>query len=246
MNNLAPELLAAIVSQLELVPQLELPLSKLSPYSTVSRQWQFAVERHTFCCIRLKSTDLEHFSNLFRDHRRREILAAIDYHVILPTYSDKRCAKFETAKDRNLNNEAFTEAFHGLFRILHSWEQDSGTATSDQMRGCPIELESTVYSPMDYPYRKNHREKADSGGRRDLFERRYEYSVLRLLKDDLPMVSRISRFELLKTVGISRAVEGAALAAIAAKLPNLQLITWQLNDNDMRFPSLRQQRRYGI
>jgi hypothetical protein len=145
-----------------------------------------------------------------------------------------------------LNNEAFTEAFHGLFRILHSWEQDSGTAISNQMRGCPIELELTVYSPMDYPYRKNHLAEADSRGGSDLCEHRYEYSVLRLLKDDLPMVSRISRFELLKTVGMPRAVEGAALATIAAKLPNLQLINWQLNDNDMRFPSLLQQRRYGI
>jgi hypothetical protein len=96
-------------------------------------------------------------------------------------------------------------------------------------------LDLIVYSPMDLKYREYlgrwwQRQRFLTRG--DLLEHRYEYSFLRLLNDDLPTVSRISLFRLLPRVKFPRHIEGAGLVAIAAKLPNLELIHWQLNDND--------------
>jgi hypothetical protein len=241
MNDLPSPLLVDIISLLDPSEQ------PLSSYCTVSKQVQFAVERRTFRYIRLKSTDLKRFEEIFWDYNRREALAQIDYNVILPSYSDKRCASYERAKDKDLNNEAFTEAVHALFRILHSWEQETGAKRSNWLRGCPIKLKLAVYSPTDRPYRsednKQAREKLEDG--RDLFEKRYENSFLRLLQDELPIVLRITGFEFPRTLETPRHVEGAALAAIAAKLPNLELIKWQIEDKDKKSPLLQQQRRYG-
>jgi hypothetical protein len=88
-------------------------------------------------------------------------------------------------------------------------------------------LDLIVYSPMDLKYREYlgrwwQRQRFLSRG--DLLEHRYEYSFLRLLNDDLPTVSRISLFRLLQRVKFPRNIEGAGLVAIAAKLPNLELI----------------------
>jgi hypothetical protein len=231
MNKLAPELLDAVIELLD--------RSDLRRCCTVSRRWQFSVERLTFRDIRLKSTDLERFSDIFSDHRRREVLGAIEYHVILPRYSEKRRRKYERAKDKKANNEAFTEAFHGLFGILHAWEHDQGATTPNQKT---ITLDCSVYSPTDKPEDIFSYRSEIEFGVTDLFSRRHEYFFLRLLKDDLPNVSRISCFQLLPGL---RRVEGTAVAAIVAKLPNLESIDWELNDNDNLFPSLRQQRRYG-
>jgi hypothetical protein len=221
MNNLPQELLDAI--------SLQLPDSDLHNCCTVSRRWQFTVERLTFIWIRLKSTDLERFSDIFSDHHRRESLELIDYQVVLPTYSDKR-----------LNTEAFTEALHGLFRILHSWEHKGGAATSNQKT---VSLELSFDSPKHSRSWKNPWQEFRK--KYGLFELRHEYSFLRLLNDDLPTVSRISRFQLPTRLHSPQHVDGATLAAIAAKLPNLEYIMWHLIDDDKKFPSQRQQRRYG-
>ena len=105
-----PELIALILSFL--APD------ELINYVTVSRSWQYAVERRTFRRIKLKSTDLEFFRNTFVGHRRAA-LADLSYDVILPTYSDHQCARFETEEDKRSNNEALTEAIHGLFFVMH-------------------------------------------------------------------------------------------------------------------------------
>ena len=48
----------------------------------------------------------------------------LSYEVVLPAYKDEECARYERENDRKLNNEAFTEAIRGLFRVLKSWEDD--------------------------------------------------------------------------------------------------------------------------
>lgn len=88
--------------------------------STVSRAWQFVIERHTMGSIHVESTDLQNFSNIFAHHDRRAILMNLSYDVVLPAYSDHQCATFETNLDKQRNNEALTDAVHSLFSILHS------------------------------------------------------------------------------------------------------------------------------
>ena len=114
----SPELITLILSFLD--------LDELINYVTVSKSWQYAVERCIFRKIHLKSTDLDLFGHIFVGHRRAALADL--------TYSDHQCARFETDEDRRYNNEALTEAIHGLFTILHSWDQEMahGTRTSKQ------------------------------------------------------------------------------------------------------------------
>ena len=87
MNNLSPELLSHIVTCL--AP------SKFRCYATISRPFQFVIERHTIRSIRLKSSDLALFSTPFSVPHRRSGLGELIYHIILPTYSLNRIGKFK-------------------------------------------------------------------------------------------------------------------------------------------------------
>ena len=133
----SPELIVLILSFLD--------LDELINHVTVSKSWQYSVDRCTFPTIHLKSTDLDRFRDIFVGHRRAA-LADLSYDVILPTYSDHQCAKFETDEDKRHNNEALTEALHGLFSILHSWNQEiaHGTRTSRQTRSIFFQAECVL------------------------------------------------------------------------------------------------------
>ena len=57
--------------------------SKLPPYATLSREWQYAIESRTFREIRLKSPELPYFSQVLTGHRRA-FLSYLAYDVVLP------------------------------------------------------------------------------------------------------------------------------------------------------------------
>ena len=238
----SPELIALTLSFLD--------REELVKYVTISRSWQYAVERWTFQTIHLKSTDLDVFRDIVVGHRRAT-LADLSYDVILPTYSDHRCARFETEEDKRDNNEALTEAIHGIFSILHSWNQGTahGKGISKQTRSISFKL--NAYSPMDVDHRENvdvedQRFQAQlAGGRKDLFEHRYEHSFLRVLRlAELPVLLQVTSFYA-EELCYSRRIEGASLAGIAAKSPNLERIVWAVNDNEKRYPDVRRLHRYG-
>jgi len=78
MERLSQELIFRIASFLERSEdQSDIPLclrektqSKLLPYATLSREWQYAIEYRTFRVIRLKSPELPYFSQVLSGHRR--------------------------------------------------------------------------------------------------------------------------------------------------------------------------------
>ena len=118
--SLPPEILARILSFLDHSERLRCV--------TVSRKWQLLIERNVFRSIELKSTDLQEFSGIFVGHRRA-FLAELSYDVILPGYDDRQRVRFERKKDKQANNEALTEAIHGLFSVLASWNEAMGHET---------------------------------------------------------------------------------------------------------------------
>ncbi|KAK4691316.1 hypothetical protein P7C71_g5656, partial [Lecanoromycetidae sp. Uapishka_2] len=214
--------------------------SKLAPYATISRIWQYAIERLTFQRIGLKSTELSYFSDIVVSHRRR-YLAYLHYEIILPTYSEARCAKFENDHDKHMNNEVFTDACVGLLRILKSWESPSSNSSQ---RAYAITLNLyAAFSPMDDGHRgqeKDPKDKSQSAvnKREDLLDHRYEHSVLRLLKtQDLPTVSTISEFW--GDLHEPRSIEPSSVAAIAASFVNLRAIFWTLKDNEKKDTRMR-------
>lgn len=232
--------------------------SDLPRLSTVSRAWQSTVERFTMREIHIKSTDLQDFSNVFVHPNRRAALINLSYDVVLPAYSERQCARFETGQDKQRNNETLTDAVHSLFSLLHSWDkkariQSDGTLGYERAEAAGrILLTLDAHSPLD-PDRREHvdvraqrLETLLPNGRKDLFEHRYERSFLRILRcEELSAVPRIRGFEV-KKLCHRRRIEGASLAGVAAKLPNLDTIVWAINDDEKFHEAVRQQNRFDF
>lgn len=259
IENLSWELLGLILS---FVPKNDDPLDRnpgLTPespsilplYATVCKSWVDHIERRTFQTIRLKSTELEEFSGLLNS-RRVAALSRLSYEVVLPTYSENACAKFETQKDQENNDIAFTDAIVSLFKCIKSWDMDEDNQPEDKSSNEPGSLEfvlSDIYSPMDEIHRgrevyEEDRRQWELGRRHDLWNLRYKHSFLKLLKPEtLPAIFRFSKFS--KEDGLHRNVAPASLALMASKFPNMQAFQCICSDDEKKYPEVRQQLRYG-
>lgn len=247
MDRLPQELVTYIASFVdrEDAQSDEKTASQLPAYATLSRKWQLAVESRTFRSLRLKSPELPYFARVLTDHRRN-LLSNLAYDAVLPTYTDNECAKFETKEDMERNSQAFTYAVHALFQILKSWEVGNAETKCREL----FLYLSDIYSPMDRFHRdmakyEEDRELYESDKRSDLWEHRYEHSILQLLEHPkLPTLSCVSSFRL--SFIAHRHVEPRSAILLARKLLNLQSITIELHDNEKKHPHIRQQLRHGM
>ena len=222
----------------------------LPAYATISQSWQYAIEGQTFREIAVKSTEIDDFSRIVVNHRRK-MLRRLEINVILPTYTDKACAKFETEKDKQSNNQVFTKAIKDLLAVLRFWHDEFQTAGNDSDATIEQPLRLCIgdcYSPKDGRYRgwekyQEDRNERESGRRHDLFQHRYESSFLQLESlEGIQEIPQISSFH--RSAG-SRNIEPRSLAIIASKFPNLDSFRWRLEDNESRDPRSKQQTRFG-
>ena len=223
----------------------------LPAYATISQSWQYAIEGQTFREIAVKSTEIDDFSRIVVNHRRK-LLRRLELNVILPTYTDKACAKFETEKDKQSNNQVFTKAIKDLLAVLRSWHDEFQPTGNDS--DAPIEQSLRLcmgdcYSPKDCRYRGWDKYQEDiheweCGRRHDLFQHRYESSLLQLESvEGIQEIPQISSFH--RSPG-NRNIEPRSLAIIASRFPNLDSFRWRLKDNERRDPRSRQQTRFGV
>ncbi|KAI5464119.1 hypothetical protein BGZ63DRAFT_401097 [Mariannaea sp. PMI_226] len=230
---------------------LSSPLAaKRSVLSTISRPWQRAFEKQTFRKLRLKSTDLGKFDKIVTGNRRR-FVRSIQYIIILPEYPLDARGSFERGADRQANDKAFTNAIKGLFATLGSWDDER--PGKDSRYSIKLEIEA-VYSPTDdsasdsrgAPRRIERLEAVEPGNceeasRRDLQDRRFQYSYIQLLNpDELPVVPAITSFN---TNVMKRTLAHRTAVDIAAKLPNLRNGNWLMDDAELRYPALRREGR---
>ena len=219
--------------------------SKLPPYATLSRAWQLAIEIRTFENLRLKSTELPYVTQIVTGHRMG-FIANIQYQVVLPDYPDHHCAKFETDKDQERNSEGFTYAIHALFQFLKSLED---TRNSEGTRSVALHL-CDIFSPMDKFHRGEEKLQEDEmqvelGKRYDLWEHRYEHSILKLLDHPkLPVLCIVSSFQL--TSIAYRHVEPRSAILMAAKCPRLRSVDISVNDNEKKDGDVRRRARHSM
>lgn len=215
----------------------------LPAYATISRAWQYAIERQTFHAIRIKSTELEDFCQLLVNHRQK-LLKRLELEVILPTYTYEAGAKFETEADRQSNNKAFSKAIRDLLFLLGSWHIESlgaGKCGKSLIESSLCLRIRDCYSDMDFGYLRWG--KWRPGWPRDLSDRRYESSLLRLESiEDILKIPQVTSFRISYT---KRNIEPRSLAMIANKFPNLDDLQWSVKDNEKLNPLLRQQTRFG-
>lgn len=253
MDRLPQELITHIASFIEreedqshigFLLRKKLP-SKLPPYATLSRAWQLAIETRTFGNLRLKSTELPYVTQVVTGHQRG-FIANIQYQVVLPAYPDHHCAKFETEEDQEGNSQAFTYAIHVLFRFLKSLE-DNGTGEATGTVALDL---CDIYSPMDKFQRGEEKLQEDEtqvglGKRYDLWEHRYEHSILKLLDHpELPVLSIVSGFQM--TSMAYRHVEPRSAILMAAKCPRLQSVDISVNDNEKKDQDVRRRARHSM
>jgi len=234
--------------------------SLLPLYATVCKDWKLHFEGRTFKSIRLKSTEINEFFRLFKGNRVNA-LSRLELEVILPTYSEHACAKFEIKKDQDLNNRVFSDAIHALFKVLRSSQdvhgasdqgqpgKEVGDRVSSHSSAHSVEFHlADVYSLMDASHRGKEKYKQDRvewelGKRHDLWEHRWEHSFLKLLDaENLPSLSQVAQFS---NSFSSRKVEPASIAFLASKFPNVKDIIWQCSDDEKKYPKIQQQLRYG-
>ena len=254
--NLSQEIINLVASYLQRwehedrAPLSERGRALLPAYATISQSWQYAIEGQTFREVAVKSTEIDDLSRIVVNHRRK-LVRRLELNVILPTYTDKACAKFETEKDKESNNQVFTKAIKDLLALLRSWH-DAFQATGN-VSDAPIEQSLCLcigdcYSPKDCRYRGWDKYEEDiqelqSGRRHDLFQHRYESSLLQLESiEGIQEIPQITSFH--RSPG-NRNIEPRSLAIIASRFPNLDSFRWRIKDNERRNPRSRQQTRFG-
>ncbi|KAK3688423.1 hypothetical protein B0T22DRAFT_459394 [Podospora appendiculata] len=122
---------------------------KLAPLTTVSREWQVELERHTFARIKLTPSRLADFHSMV--HRNRALVGYIWFCLELDDYDCTKCAPGQVPPRPNLDELAelldtsdtdkcpITASFHNLFSVLSTWEDPRGGLT----------LDISIYSPSD-------------------------------------------------------------------------------------------------
>ncbi len=253
MANISQEITCLIVSYLprweheDRANISERGRALLPAYAAISPSWQYAIERQTFREITIKNTGIDEFSRIVVKHRRL-LLRRLELNVVLPTYTDRACTKFETENDKQSNNQVFTEAVKDVLALLRSWHDEFQITRMD--RDAPIEQSFRLcigdcYSPKDRRENGTHLDYNNFFFTKshDLFQHRYESSLLRLESiEGMQEVPQISSFHRSPS---TRNIEPRSLAMIASKFPNLDSFYWRLLDDEQRDPRLRQQTRSG-
>ncbi|KEQ64616.1 uncharacterized protein M437DRAFT_43341 [Aureobasidium melanogenum CBS 110374] len=105
--------------------------ARLASLALVSKQWRVIVESQTFCAIRVESTELETFDQVYGGllgTQRRSCLSDIVLAWTPPGQCRKKWrarSRHERAAENQRNNESFTAAIRDLFTILASWPYDA-------------------------------------------------------------------------------------------------------------------------
>ncbi|KAE8325960.1 hypothetical protein BDV39DRAFT_206347 [Aspergillus sergii] len=109
----------------------------LAPYATVCKEWQAAIEKKTFCRLKLQPSCLHDFESLVP--RRRGVVKHIWLNIQLRSYSCRSCQDLESCSWTSSNNRIIRRAITKLFSILSTWDLvDDG-----------LSLELSAQSPSD-------------------------------------------------------------------------------------------------
>ncbi|KAK4960657.1 hypothetical protein LTR28_005051, partial [Elasticomyces elasticus] len=256
MDGLSPELTAHVASFLErtedqshVPPSFHTKLpSKLPPFATISRAWQFAIERLTFRSICLYSNELDYFDALCIRHKhRRSILLQLDFRAALPPLAKGAPSRAENDQERQSNDESFTQAIRALFELLKAWESDGEDRAAPPLQ---LVLSDPFVASRDSQVRRldtdiESFQQQQLVNRNGVFTHRYDHSVVGLKPHvELPSLRRVARFQ--ASADGLHTIDMGTVARIAASFSNLQSIRWNLDDNERRYVDRRRQYRKGL
>ncbi|KAH6645273.1 hypothetical protein BKA67DRAFT_109150 [Truncatella angustata] len=208
------------------------PESSLLPYATISRAWQAAIERQTFRSLKLNSDEYPMLKNTLGPHRYR-CLQRLVLTIILPSYDSVSATKVETQQDKDANDHAYSRAVHDIFDILRSLEVVDGKSRS---------LEFYINHPVsrsDVQYFMGRGTKGSDG---QIYEGRYFHSYIDLYNiHRLPKLRDVTKFvmKMPKTQLGHRMLYPRVPFQIASKMPNLEALSVDANDNERLYVDRR-------
>lgn len=238
MDRLSPEILS-IISYFLIKPSksfvswhkprrsVRLSLrSECGPY-TLSRNWQYAVEAHTFASIHLTSTELSEFTAIFSNSHRRWFLRELFFTVCLPTHGDSR-------RDHATNQAAFADALKQLFSLLALWDQqaaeDRAHPTLKLRVMCDYDMQPDVDGPVKHHFNVNKSSAA---------RRYFEVDV-----SEFPSVSRVSSFHI--DVSPGRAPHPTTTCRLALLFPRLRELDIKYLDPAIKRRDMRKEHRLAF
>jgi hypothetical protein len=145
------------------------------------------------------------------------------------------------------NDQLFTAAIYGIFHLLKSWDVHKDGYIQLSIRD--------VYSITDHLFLRHSSPSAtvhktllihrgEDNKVVDLWNWRHRYSYLRLLHpSELPTVPVVDSFI---TYFTTRNICDRVPIEIAARLPNLRVSRWRMNDWEMEYITLRRTHRYDL
>ncbi|KAI5925885.1 hypothetical protein F4810DRAFT_707973 [Camillea tinctor] len=193
--------------------------------ASVSRQFQLAIEWHTFDRLTASSdnTQLRNLRHVL-DPRRRSYLREIRYQIILPRAKQVLFSAFEQPEERHVNDEAFTLAIKQLFRVLQPQEQ--------LPRGIHLCIQNIV-SPSDAFIGKQ------------FVWRRFQRSRIKLLvkPEQLPLLPNVSVLTLFRTAHF---LDPRTIIDIATRLPHLKAMNLVFNAREFVYSELAERDRRSL
>lgn len=261
MDRLPQELTAIIISHLPDDKQTSPPRS-LAPYATVSSKWQQPVEAMTFAHVTLTPARLASplAAQALTAGRVRRFVRRVDVDVLLPPYGEEARGRRENDEEKDACNAMFTYVVRKVFALL-SLPAEDARGSGDHSGGYRprIWLSMEAHCLSDQEDMKTRWDRQDSGlaSTEDIFGERYEGSYLDLRPvagnsvqeeaEALPDLPCISTFQVFAGPFCQcRYFAPRALCLIASRMSGLEVIHWNLCDNEKRDVHLRQDLRAGV
>jgi hypothetical protein len=98
-----PELCSLIISHL-------ITSESVAVYATVSREWQSAIERHSFSTLHLNQLRFADFAHIVTGPRRRAV-RHLRFDIVLDAYTTEMRGRFETREEQERNDEISLQAY---------------------------------------------------------------------------------------------------------------------------------------
>ncbi|KAF7539529.1 hypothetical protein G7054_g2020 [Neopestalotiopsis clavispora] len=191
--------------------------------ASISRGWQECVEEKTFASLRIRSTQMQQLRDIVTP-LRQSYVRQMTFEVVLPKYDAKLLAwRKETPDEQQLNKRAFTHAILPFLTLSPvGMHRLAGNTSSDR-----------AYL---------------SASRRPARATRYLIATAYSVADSshkIPLLPAISEF-LCGNELYSRKLSPKTCCDIAAQMPNVHTLDWNLADNERSDLARRIQMRQGF
>lgn len=234
MNRLPQEIIDRIVYFLPGGPDAErVRYPEIQPtraqYASISSKFRAAIERNTFCDLRIKSDELETFAQYLKPCRQG-FLRTLLYTILLPAIDPALSERFERPSETEALSKLFSHHMKDFFHTLHRLNGLSGICL--------------CFQDVAHPYERNVNETLVSEYEDGLGYYRHLRSRINLLDPEaLPQLKCISTLEV---GGWQRESAPSIHIDLAARMPGLMNLRLGIESSEVRYPGLVREDRHSL